>query len=252
MTTTTQSPKKLALVIGNNDYEDIGKLNCSINDALDVGNELEKIGFQVTIGIDLTYMKMMQKILQFQRQIDKDDLVIFFFSGHGVQWEDQNYLIPIDNKCLSDDSEMYRHHSIRVQLILESMIKRQPCAVIFLLDCCRDYLIENQALSSIPLAKTVQENATVTNIALMKGVAGSMIAYACGPNESTLEDSKNGRNSMFTYHLLKHIAEPNLKVDEIMCRVCNGMFEDTNGKSCSHRLSSLRTPNVYFNILNKG
>ena len=231
MTTTTQPSKKLALLIGNNDYEDRGKLNCSVNDVLDIGNELEKIGFQVTIGIDLTYMKMIQKILQFQRQIDKNDLVVFFYSGHGVQWEDQNYLIPIDNKCLSDDSEMYRHHAIRVQLTLESMVKRQPCAVIFLLDCCRNYLIENQALSSIPLAKSVQENATVTSMPSMKGVAGSMIAYACDSNESTLEDFKNGRNSMFTYHLLKHVAEPNLKVDEMMCRVCNGMFERySNGK----------------------
>ena len=253
MTTMQQSSKKLALVIGNNDYEDEGKLNCSINDALDVGNELEKIGFLVTIGINLPYMKMMQTILQFQRQIDKDDLVIFFFSGHGAQWEDQNYLIPTDNKCLSDDLEMYRYHAVRVQLTIESMIKRQPCAVIVLLDCCRDYLVENQALSSIPLTKSVQEHPTVTNMTTsMRGVAGSMIAYACGPDGSILEESKNGRNSMFTYHLLKHIAEPNLKVDEMMCRVCNGVFEDTDGKCSSHRLSSLRTPNVYFNTTEKG
>jgi uncharacterized caspase-like protein len=252
MTTTTESPKKLALLIGNNNYEDGKKLNCCINDALDVGNELEKIGFHVSVGLDLTYMEMIQKILQFQRQINKDDLVVFFYSGHGVQWEDQNYLIAIDNKCLSDDSEMYRHYAIRAQLTLESMAKRRPCAVIFLLDCCRNYLIENQALSSMPLVKAVQENAANIGLASMKGVAGSLIAFACGANEATLGNSKNGRNSMFTYHLLKHITEPNLKIEEMMCRVCNEMFENTDGESCSYRLSSLRTPNVYFNSLAKG
>jgi uncharacterized caspase-like protein len=104
----------------------------------------------------------------------------------------------------------------------------------------------------MPLAKSVQENAPNTGLASMKGAAGSLIAFACGPNETALENSKNGRNSKFTYYLLKHIVEPNLKVDEMMCRVCNEMFEDTDGQSCSYRLSSLRTPNVYLNALAKG
>jgi len=250
--TTIQFSKKLALLIGNNDYEHGQKLNCCINDVLDVGNELDKIGFQVTLGIDLTYTKMIQKILQFQQQIDKNDLVIFFFSGHGAQLEDQNYLVAIDNKCLADNHEMYRYHAIRAQSMLESMTKREPCAIIFILDCCRDYLTDKQTLSNMPLTETVQEQTKKTSLTSMKQLAGSLIAFACGPNEVSLENSKNGRNSMFTYHLLKHIAEPNLRVDEIMCRVCNGIVEDTDGRSCSYWLSSLRTPNVYFTTSPKG
>lgn len=226
--------KKLALLIGNNDYEDGQKLHCSINDALDVGNLLDKIGFHVTIGVDLTYTKMMLKFLEFQRQIDQDDLVIIFYSGHGIQWQDQNYFVPIDNQCFAEDSEMYRYHAIHVQMMLESIEKRQPCAVIFLLDCCRNYLIKNVTLSNMSLTS-------------MKCLGNSMIVFACGSNESAIENSKNGRNSLFTYYLLKHLAESNLTVDEIMCRVCNEIFQDNDGKLCPTRLSSLRTPNIYFN-----
>lgn len=247
-----QPSKKLALLIGNNDYEDKGKLSCSINDVLDVGDALEKIDFQVTLGIDLTYKQMIQKILEFQRQIDKNDLVVFFYSGHGAQWGDQNYLIGIDNKCLSAYLEMYQYHTIHVQSTLESMMKHRPCAVIFFLDTCRNYLIENQPLSNIFVTKVLQENMTNINLSSMKGVAGSMIVFACGPDGSTMENSKNGRNSLFTYYLLKYISEANLKVDEMMCHVCNQMFEDTDGKSCSYRLSSLRTPYIYFNRSEKG
>ncbi|CAF3889740.1 unnamed protein product [Rotaria sp. Silwood1] len=245
-------PKKLALLIGNNNYEHGDKLKYCINDVHDVANELKQMGFQVTIGTDLPYVTMIQIILRFQRQINTDDLVVFFYSGHGIQWEDQNYLIAIDNKCLADDTEMYRHYAIRVQFILESMTKRRPSTIVFLLDCCRTYLTENQALSNTPLTKSIPENTTRTGLTTMKGVAGSLIVFACGPNEAVLEESKNGRNSIFTYHLLKHIVKPNLKIDELMCHVCNDMFEDTNGQSCCYRLSSLRTPNVYFNALNEG
>ena len=235
-----QLSKKLALLIGNNDYEDQGTLSCCINDVLDVGAALEKIDFQVTIGLDLTYKQMIQKILQFQRQIDKNDLVIFFYSGHGVQSGDRNYLIGIDNRCLSEDSDMYQYHAIHVQSTLESMMKHRPCAVIFLLDCCRNYI-----------TKELQENVTNNNLTSMKNVVGSMIVFACAPDEVTMANSKNGRNSLFTYYLLKYITQPNLKIDEMMCHICNQMFEDTDGKSCSYRISSLRTPDIYFNTLEK-
>ena len=69
------SSRKLALVIGNNNYEVGKKLNCCLNDALDVGNVLEKFGFQVTVGVDLPYVKMVQKVLQFQRQVQKLSLI---------------------------------------------------------------------------------------------------------------------------------------------------------------------------------
>ncbi|CAF4933773.1 unnamed protein product, partial [Rotaria sp. Silwood1] len=187
-------PKKLALLIGNNNYEHGDKLKYCINDVHDVANELKQMGFQVTIGTDLPYVTMIQIILRFQRQINTDDLVVFFYSGHGIQWEDQNYLIAIDNKCLADDTEMYRHYAIRVQFILESMTKRRPSTIVFLLDCCRTYLTENQALSNTPLTKSIPENTTRTGLTTMKGVAGSLIVFACGPNEAVLEESKNGRN----------------------------------------------------------
>jgi uncharacterized protein len=246
------SPRKLALLIGNNDYEHGDKLQCCINDAQDLGSELEQIGFQVTVGTDLSYATMLQMILRFQREINADDLVVFFYSGHGTQCEDQNYLIATDNRCLVADAEMYRHHAIRVQLVLESTIKRRPSAVIFLLDCCRVYLIENHELSNTPIAKSVQENVPRTGLAQMKGAAGSLIAFACGPNEVVLENPENGRNSTFTRHLIKHISRPDLNVDELLCHVCNDMFHSTDEQSCCYRLSSLRTPNVYFNASKQG
>ncbi|CAF1385961.1 unnamed protein product [Adineta ricciae] len=243
------SSRKLALVIGNNSYEVGKKLNCCLNDALDIGNVLEKFDFQVTVGVDLPYVKMVQKVLQFQRQVQKNDLLLIFYSGHGAQWEDQHYLIGIDNKCLSDDFEMYPHYAISIQSTLESMMKRQPCTIILLLDCCRNNLnLEDQVSNTKNVS---QENVTDVNLTSMKSIPNTLIVFACGSNEVTLENSKNARNSLFTYHLLKHIIEPNLNVEEVMSRVCHGIYEDTNGQSCSYRLSSLRTSNVFFHTSSK-
>jgi hypothetical protein len=195
MTTTTQSRKKLALLIGNDNYEDGEKLHCCINDALAIGNKLDKMGFDITIGVDLTYKQMILKILQFEREIKKDDLVV------------------IDNQCLSEDPQMYRYRAIGAQIVLESIVKRQPYAIIFLLDCCWNYLVEN--------------NSTNTNLIPMKCVTDSMIVFTCDSNEITRKNSKNGRNSLFTYYLLKHLIELNLTVEDIMCRISNEMFKDT-------------------------
>ncbi|UJR07458.1 hypothetical protein I4U23_011747 [Adineta vaga] len=253
MTSNEECSRKLALLIGNNNYEVGVKLNCCINDTLDIGNTLEKIGFQVTIGIDLTYIKMVQKILQFQRHIHKNDLIIVFYSGHGVQWKEQHYLIGVDNQCLSDDFEMYPYYSLSIHSIIDLIMKQQPCSMILLLDCCRNNLAEIPALSNVQIRKTavLQENITDINLTSMKSVPDTLIVFACGLNEVAVETSKNARNSMFTYNLLKYLSEPNLNVEEMMSRVCHGVYEDTNGQSCSYRLSSLRTSHIYLNTSSK-
>lgn len=73
------------------------------------------------------------------------------------------------------------------------------------------------------------------------------MAYACASDEKTFDNSPNGRNSLFTSHLLKHVTEPNLKVEAMMSRISDGIYRDTNGEMLSHRQVSFRTSDIYFN-----
>ncbi|CAF4954733.1 unnamed protein product, partial [Rotaria socialis] len=99
------------------------------------------------------------------------------------------------------------------------MKERKPFAIVFLLDCCR-VRVED--------AKGNPPQSDSTSATTIKGVAGSLTVFACGSNEIAFERSKNDRNSLFTYHLLQHIDEPNLKIEEMMSRVCDGVYEDSN------------------------
>ena len=238
--------RKRALILGNNNYEAGNILRCCEDDAKDVGENLHQVGFEVTVDYNLTFKQMLIIINKFTDDIEENDLVVFFFSGHGVQWNEHNYLIGIDNQCLVDHPQMYEKHSISAQETLNSMMEQKPFAVIFLLDCCRLPVNINRR------SKAMTPKDESRNFAPMKGVVGSLIAFACGPNEETLDNSPDKRHSLFTCHLLKYIAAPNMKVEEMMARVCEGVHKDSGGRMYTYRLSCLCTTEVYFNFVEQG
>ncbi|MEI7841372.1 MAG: caspase family protein, partial [Methylococcaceae bacterium] len=86
---------KVALVIGNKSYKDVPLKN-SVNDAKDMKTALEKAGFTVIYAIDANQKKMDEAREKFVNALTKDSIGLFYYSGHGVQADGVNYLIPID------------------------------------------------------------------------------------------------------------------------------------------------------------
>ena len=229
---------KLALLIGNNAYQKGEQLRCCINDAQDLGDKLRTIGFQVTTGYDLNYERMDTMIYDFANNVKSRDLVVFFFSGHGTQWNDQNYLLPTDDNRLNYAKDC-KYKAINAQDTLQKIMDSKPAAAIFLLDCCRAYLFPNEAAT--------KGSKRSTGLSTMQGVAGSIIAFACEAGKTALDGSKNGRNGIFTAHLLEHIAQPNVTIDEVMYHICDGVMTESQDGQCPFRVSSLRKK-VYLNL----
>ncbi|CAF3862573.1 unnamed protein product, partial [Rotaria sp. Silwood1] len=99
--------RKRALVIGNNNYSrPDSKLRHCINDANDLSKLLEKISFKVTTHHDLTNEQMVKAIRDFGNTIVDGDLVMFYFSGHGYQVKDKNYLMPVDDAKIETDEDV--------------------------------------------------------------------------------------------------------------------------------------------------
>ncbi|CAF0980421.1 unnamed protein product [Adineta steineri] len=223
---------KRALLIGNNEYKKNSQLQYCINDAEDLANKLYKIDFEITIGINLTYDQMNTMIKTFIDKIDQDDLVLFFFAGHGCQWNHLNFLIPIDDDDEIKTNTDLEYRAINAQVTLEKIINRRPSAAIFLLDCCRNSF--------------VCESTNFNGLSSMQPIGDLFIGFSCTANKVALDKSKNGRNGLFTSHLLQHIDQPNLTIGEIMYGVCDGMMNETNNDQCPFRVSSLRRK-VYLN-----
>ncbi|CAF4360613.1 unnamed protein product, partial [Adineta steineri] len=120
---------KRALIIGNNKYRKNSPLRYCINDAEDLANKLRRIGFEITAGTDLTCELMDTMIETFKEQINPDDLVLFFYAGHGCQWNDLNFLIPIDDDRITTGADL-EDRAINVQATLEKIMSRHPSAAI--------------------------------------------------------------------------------------------------------------------------
>jgi uncharacterized caspase-like protein len=88
---STNGPRpKVALVIGIGDYEKGKKLPNAINDAKEMSFALKRIGFVIHDDgpkLNLTYKEMGHALLDFQCSIKAGDMVLFYFAGHGRQWE---------------------------------------------------------------------------------------------------------------------------------------------------------------------
>ncbi|CAF2118910.1 unnamed protein product, partial [Rotaria magnacalcarata] len=227
---TSNPQRKVALVIGNIEYTKCPLQNC-VNDADDMSKALKTVGFLVVTKTNLIYEAMEKEIERFVKSIEKGDIVVFFFSGHGVQRKHQNYLIPCDDDRIQDLSDL-KYRATNAQRALELMFNRDPFVIVYLLDCCRDYRLPNASS-----AKNMGRSAK--GIAAMSAKAGMLIAFACAPGAIADDKSPNGCNGMFTYHLLPHITLPEEDIFMLLVNVTNGVVKDTKGKQIPYMTSAL-------------
>ncbi|CAF3035093.1 unnamed protein product [Rotaria socialis] len=229
--------RRIALVIGNNKYKQSPLYNC-VNDANDLSKALKSIGFLVTSKTDLNCEEMDKEIENFLESIHQGDLVLFFFSGHGVQRDEQNYLIPCDNDRILGPSD-FKYRAINAQRFLDLMSDKNPFVIVYLLDCCRTDMLPNMTRGKASYASS-------TGLAAMSAKAGTLIAFACAPGTVAADTAKNGRNGMFTYHLLQNITRPEEEITLLLIDVANGVANDTNERQIPYTTSALRQRGIHL------
>ena len=101
-TSNAQAERRIALVIGNSGYAHTQALRNPRNDANDLAQSLEKLGFEVLLGLDLDQQKFAGAVEQFARLLDGADVGLLFYAGHGLQINDRNYLVSVNAKLESE------------------------------------------------------------------------------------------------------------------------------------------------------
>jgi invasion protein IalB len=203
--------ERVALVIGNGAYLWTTHLRNPLNDASDIAEALRDMGFDVVLATDVSRQALEAKIREFSRKLAQAQISIFFYAGHGMQVNGQNYLVPIDAKLeQAGDLEL---DTIDIQMVLRQTETKTRINLVFI-DACRDNPLARNYARILGPARSIS---VARGLATIRGSIGTMIAFATEPNNVALDGS--GRNSPFTTALLKHIRTPGLDVAILMRRV---------------------------------
>ena len=213
---------RVALIIGNSDYQAVASLDNPKNDALDISVALEGLGFQVILGRDLTREGMEQSAADFAQAASDADVALFYYAGHGFQVGGQNYLVPTDARITRPEDATAQ--TLPVTQILEAMAKA-PGLKLVILDACRD----NPFGASLPGEES--------GLARIGTEADFLFSYATQPGNVAYDGT--GRNSFFTQALLHHLYTPGQPVSDMMIAVRRDVMTATGGQQIPWENSSL-------------
>lgn len=221
---------RVALVIGNSEYENGQNLANPRNDAEGISNALTQLGFKVFSGYDLKRGDFVSLIAQFARAARGADAAVLYYAGHGLEVGNVNYLLPVDSELL-DEADL-EFQTISLNSVL-SLMEREKRTNLVILDACRD----NPMARNLSLSMGTRSANIGRGLARVETGIGTLIAYATQPGNVALDGE--GRHSPFTSALLRHIGTPNLDVEIMFRRVRSEVMEATQGKQVPWSSSSL-------------
>ena len=230
--------ERVALVIGNAAYEHTQPLDRPRNDAIDMAQTLRDLGFAVIEGVDLDGAAVEGKIQEFARAAEGAEATLFYYSGHGLQVDGKNYLVPVDTELASEAD--VRLDTISLDTVMTEM--RSNVNLVFL-DACRDNpLAQSLARSMGPDRSTAVGRGLVP----VENYARMLVTYAAAPGNVASDDDGDGENSPFTEALLANLAVPGVGVIDLIAAVTDAVATQTGGRQQPWLHSSLQTP-FYFN-----
>jgi formylglycine-generating enzyme required for sulfatase activity len=228
--------KRVALVIGNSAYKHAPALANPRNDAEGIATSLRRLKFDVLLGVDLDKPGLERLLRGFADRIEKSDVAMVFYAGHGLQVHGRNYLVPVDAKL--DKETDLGFEAISLDFI-QTLMEQSQRVNIMMLDACRDN----------PLARNLARSMGTRSTAIGRGLGqtqagvGTLIVYATQPGNVALDGE--GRNSPFTEALLAHLEAPGLEVRQILTRVRQAVIQATKGRQVPWDSSSL-TGDFFF------
>jgi hypothetical protein len=210
---------RLALVIGNDNYQHVTPLHNARSDARAVKTALKSVGFDVTLEEDVDLQRLKTALRTFKGKIAGGDQVVFYFSGHGVQFEGTNYLIPTD--LVAQSAEQVMDDAVPLQRVLADMREVKARFALAIVDACRDNPFKGtgRAIGGRGLAPVTD-------------ASGEMVMYSAGAGQEALDrlgPQDNDPNGVFTRVLIREISKPGVPADQVLKHVKTQVVELAEG-----------------------
>jgi uncharacterized caspase-like protein len=223
---------RVALVIGNGDYgPDIGKLKNPTNDAALMADTLRGLGFEVSLVENADQKNMKRAIREFGQKLrntGSNGIGLFYYAGHGVQIDGENYLLPVGAQIEAEgDVEL---EAVSAGSVLSQMQYAGNAVNLVFLDACRNN----------PLTRNFRSS--TRGLARVDAPRGSFVGYSTAPGDVSIDGDAN--NSPYTLALVDAIMQPGTSIEEAHRAVRAKVLAATNQRQTPWDSSSLTGPVV--------
>ena len=232
--------RRVALVIGDDDYRTIRKLENAVDDARAVEDVLEQLGFEVTLEVDRDLRRMRRALDDFREDGQGADVALVFFAGHGIEIAGENRLLPVDADASS--LEALRASTLPLEEVRATVAAIAEVGLI-ILDACRND----------PFGTASGEGRGVISIAGSSGdvkpglgrvgrAEGMLFAFSAAPGETASDGDKE--HSPFTEALVKYLGTDGLEIRSTLTLVQQEVYDKSRGTQLPYIESGL--PKLFF------
>lgn len=219
--------RRLALVIGNDNYSSLPSLSNAVNDSKAMSDALKQVNFEVYYYKNLSKRGMEEALHNFAKKLTKDDVGMFYFAGHGIQADNRNFLIPVGENVKKPSDVQFE--GLDVNRVMASLQDSRNALNIVVLDACR---------SSLDVRGGLTRGLVVT-----EAPQSSIVAYATSPGKTASDG--DGGNSPFTKNLIRVMQRKGLKIEDVFKEVRVAVSRETNGEQVPQEVSQL-VSDFYF------
>ncbi|MFT5442344.1 MAG: putative caspase-like protein [Myxococcota bacterium] len=236
----TPQSARVALVVGNGDYLHTTPLKSPSQDARVMGEQLEATGWRVTTAIDRPVDELNQALTSFEKEASNADQVIFFYAGHAMQIDGENYMVPVgfEPRTAAIDTGL-----VSLNQAVESL-RSGGAQLAILVDACRENpLTAEFERASVRESSRPAEGKVRTRLRFEPGLAelpgglDTFVAFATAPGHVAFDGTRD--HSPFTRALLSHIAVPGEDIRTVFQKVRRDVVEYTKGSQVPWDYSSL-------------
>ena len=202
--------KRIALVIGNDAYENVTKLQKAGNDASAMARELTAAGFEVQLHRDVNYRNMVKAVETLSKRITGGDEVVVFFAGHGVQIKTGSFMLPIDIEATSE-SEVEKT-AYGVNDLTEKLSEAKAAFTLVMVDACRDN----------PLKAAGRSVGNSRGLSAIEPPKGQMVVYSASRGQQALDrlnEKDPNPNGVFTREFIARMRKPGVKIEDLVREV---------------------------------
>jgi uncharacterized caspase-like protein len=213
--------ERVALVIGNGNYDGVGQLQNPLRDAAAVAKAFERLGFRaVLLESDLSRDAMIKALRRFETEAETADWAVIYYAGHGIEVGGVNYLVPVDARLKTDRD--VQDEAVSLERVLSAVEGTRKFRLV-ILDACRDNPFSSR------MRRTLASRSIGRGLAPVDPPAGGiLIAYAAKHGQVAFDGE--GEHSPFVRALLDRLDQPGVEVRRLFGFVRDDVLTATEKK----------------------